>query len=49
MTPFMIEDTSYFEVIELFARTRKLQIRIKELTDPNYEQVIRRPASDNWF
>lgn len=49
MTPFMIEDTSYFEVIDLFAKTRKMQIRIKELTDPNREHVIRRKAGDDWF
>lgn len=49
MTPFQIEDTSYFEVIDLFARTRKMQIRVKELTDPNRERVIRRKAGDDWF
>jgi hypothetical protein len=49
LTPFEIEDTSFFEIIDLFAETRAMQIRLKEITDPNYEQVIRRPAGDDWF
>lgn len=47
LTPFDIEKESYYKVMDLFADTRKLQIRDKKETDPT--RTIRRPAGDNWF
>ena len=47
LSPFEIEDRSFFSVIDLFADTRKTQIEIKKETDPN--RVIRRPAGKNWY
>ena len=46
-TPFDIENASYYKVLDLFADTRKLQIRYKKESDPN--RVIRRKAGDDWF
>ena len=46
-TPFDIENTPYYKVLDLFADTRKLQIRAKREADPN--RVIRRKAGDDWF
>lgn len=47
LSPFDIEDRSYFDVIDLFADTRRTQIQVKKETDPN--RIIRRPAGDDWF
>jgi hypothetical protein len=47
LSPFEIEDESFFRVIDLFSDTRRVQITEKEQSDPN--RVIRRPAGDNWF
>lgn len=47
LTPFEIEERTFFSVIDLFIDTRKMQIRAKKVSDPN--RVIRKPASDNWF
>ena len=46
-TPFDVEDSTFYRVIDLFTDTRKLQIRAKRESDPN--RVIRRPAGDDWF
>lgn len=43
----MIDETSFYKVLDLFSDTRKMQIREKKLSDPN--RVIRRPAGDDWF
>ena len=47
LSPFDIEDKSFFKVIDLFADTRRVQIETKKLSDPN--RIIRRPAGDGWF
>jgi hypothetical protein len=47
LSPFDIEERSFFQVIDLFADTRRAQIQIKKESDPN--RVIRRPAGDDWF
>ena len=50
MTPFELENTSFFEVIDLFIDTKKMQMRIEEIREePKKEKVIRRPAGDDWF
>ena len=50
MTPFELENTSFFEVVDLFIDTKKMQMRIEEIQqEPKKEKVIRRPASDSWF
>ncbi len=52
LSPFDIDNTAFFDVLDLFARTRKMQIRIQEKIDETREdkvQIIRRPAGDNWF
>ena len=46
-TPFYIDDSSFYKVIELYADVRKSQIDIKKRSDPN--RVIRKPAGDDWF
>lgn len=47
LSPFDIEDYSFFKIIDLFIDLRTMQIRDKQEADPN--RVIRRPAGDNWF
>jgi hypothetical protein len=50
MTPFELENTSFFEVIDLFIDTKKMQMRIEEIQqEPKKEKVIRRKAGDDWF
>ena len=50
MTPFELENTSFFEVIDLFIDTKKMQMRIEEIQqEPKQEKVIRRKAGDDWF
>ena len=50
MTPFELENTSFFEVIDLFIDTKKMQMRIEKIQqEPKKEKVIRRPAGDDWF
>lgn len=43
----MIDDSSYYDVIDLFADTRRMQIHTKKKRDPN--RVIRKKAGDDWF
>lgn len=47
LSPFEIEERSFFQVIDLFADTRRIQIEDKKTRDPN--RIIRRPAGDDWF
>lgn len=47
MYPPMIDEMAFVDVIKLYSRVRKIQIREEELKDP--DRVIRRPAGDNWF
>jgi hypothetical protein len=47
MTPFDVEETTYYKVIELFADLRSMQIREEKKNDP--DRVIKRPAGDDWF
>ena len=47
MHPLMIEDRTFFEIIDLYADMRRMQIREKKESDPN--RIIRRPAGDDWF
>ena len=47
LSPFDIEDESFFRIIDLFADTRRIQIHEKKMADPN--RVILKPAGDNWF
>ena len=52
LSPFEIDEIAFFDVLDLFEKTRKMQIRIKEKMDEVREdkvQVIRRPAGDDWF
>lgn len=51
-TPFVIEHTSFYDVIRLYIDLRTLQIRENAETDANTNndnKVIRIPAKDNWF
>ena len=47
MYPPMIDEMTFVDVIGLYSKVRKYQIREEELSDPN--RVIRRPAGDDWF
>lgn len=47
LSPFDIENESFFRIIDLLADTRRVQITDKKMKDPN--RVILRPAGDNWF
>ena len=52
LSTFDLDNTAFFDVLDLFARTRKMQIRIQEKIDETREdkvQIIRRPAGDDWF
>ena len=61
LSPFILEEKEYGEVIGLFADLRDMQIRNEEkhpelkqqkgttTTNKNGHKVIRRPAGDNWF
>lgn len=61
LSPFILEEKEYGEVIELFADLRDMQIRNEDkhpelkqqkgttTTDKNGHKVIRRPARDDWF
>ena len=52
LSPFDIDNTAFFDVLDLFERTRKMQIRIQDKIDEikeNKVQIIRRPAGDDWF
>lgn len=61
LSPFILEEKEYGEVIELFADLRDMQIRnenkdpeVKQqkgttVTEKNGHKIIRRPASDSWF
>lgn len=51
-TPFAIENTSFYEVLQLYIDLRTLQIRENDELDTNSSndnKVIRVPAGDNWF
>lgn len=47
MCPPMIDEMTFVDVINLYSKVRKYQIREEELSDPN--RVIRIPAGDKWF
>ena len=47
LSPFEIENRSFFEIIDLYSDVRKIQIEVKKEENPN--RVIRRPAGDDWF
>jgi hypothetical protein len=47
LSPFDIEERSFFLVMDLLADTRRVQIEEKKQKDPN--RIIRRPAGDDWF
>jgi hypothetical protein len=47
LSPYEIDSRSFFEVIDLYADVRAMQIRENELNDPN--RVVRRKAGDDWF
>lgn len=50
--PWKIEQKPFHEVIVLFSKTRRVQMREeKEIQNqqPKANGVIRRPAGDNWF
>lgn len=60
LSPFILDEKEYDEVIGLFADLRDMQIGNEEKnpdqykktttkTDRNGHKVIRRPAGDNWF
>lgn len=46
LTPLNIEDMRFGTVIRLYSDVRSVQLREKELSDP--DRVIRRPAT-SWF
>ena len=48
LTPFEIEQTPLFDVVDLFADLRRMQIRENEKRqEENGEKIIRRRASDD--
>lgn len=47
MHPLMIDDMPFVDVIKLFGKIRKMQIREEEMNDP--DRVIRVEAGDKWF
>jgi hypothetical protein len=51
MTPMQVDDMTFHDVIRLYSRIRKVQIRDDEIKDilTNPNRVIRRPAGDDWF
>ena len=53
LSPFEIDERRFVDVIDLFADTRRLQIRAEKERDfertPDAEKVIRREAGDSWF
>lgn len=52
LSPFDIEARRFVDIIDLFADTRRLQIREdkhRRIERGEEELVIRRPASDEWF
>lgn len=52
-TPYMIDESVYSEVIDLYSDLRRLQISEKKNTKVdkhgNVEKVIRKRAGNNWF
>jgi hypothetical protein len=49
-TPFVIDESSFSRVIQLFAETRQLQINDEKNHDPETgDEIIRVRAGDNWF
>ena len=48
LNPRSLEDWSFGDVIRLYADMRAVQIKEKQLSDPNYKRVIRRPAT-TWY
>ena len=53
LSPFEIDERRFVDVIDLFADTRRLQIRADKekefISTPDAEKVIRRPAGDDWY
>ena len=52
LSPFDVDEISFFDVLDLFLKMRKMQIRIQRETEEirgERDQVIRRPADDSWF
>lgn len=47
MSPYDVDERAFFEVIDLFADVRGMQIREECLHDPN--RIVRRRAGDDWF
>lgn len=51
MSPPMVDEMTFHDVIRLYAKVRRIQLRDEEihdiLTNPNH--VIRRKAGDDWF
>jgi hypothetical protein len=47
LSPYQLEEKSFYDVIRLYADVRRMQIREKKINDP--DRVIRRPAGDDWF
>ena len=47
MHPLMIDDMPFVDVIKLYGKIRKMQIREEELSNP--DRVIRVEAQDRWF
>lgn len=57
-TPFEIERTTFHNVIRLYSEVRDMQIRNEKAMEKaekrakriaNGDEIIRRPAGDNWF
>lgn len=51
MHPAMIEDMRFHDVIKLYSKVRRMQIRDEEIQDilTNPHRKIMRPAGDDWF
>jgi hypothetical protein len=47
LTPFVVDDRRYADVIKLYAEVIDLHAEVKKQQDPN--RVIRRRAGDDWF
>lgn len=51
MSPVQIDDMTFRDVIRLYSKIRRMQIREEDIKDiiENPNRVIRRPAGDKWF
>lgn len=47
MNPIMIDEMLFVDVIELYSKIRRMQIREEELNDP--DRVVRVKCQDTWF